>query len=186
LPVHRRIQKSSTPYHGLKLGAIAETGLTTCARIDIGNAKLLWQSRELRFHEKSAPGRIMLDALLELIVEFVVEFISQLLIEIGFEWVAEFFHRRPTLSTVLTFVAIPLFGGFVGFILSNTIPWRIFRNPIIPGISLLLSPIATGLVMKLFGDWRRSRGHQPTVLATFWGGALFAFSMALVRWLRVG
>jgi len=128
----------------------------------------------------------MLDAMLELVVEVVLEFISQLLIEIGFEWIAECFHRRATLSTVLAFIAIPLFGGFIGLILSNTFPQRIVPGPTVPGISLLLSPLATGMVMKLFGDWRRSRGHQPTVLATFWGGALFAFSMALVRWLRVG
>src|SRR5438552_4271663 len=128
----------------------------------------------------------MLDALLELIFEFIGEFIFQLATEACVEWIAEFFRGRRTLSLASAYLGLPLFGGFVGFILSNTIPWRIFRNPIIPGISLLLSPIATGLVMKLFGDWRRSRGHQPTVLATFWGGALFAFSMALVRWLRVG
>ena len=128
----------------------------------------------------------MLDALLELVVEFVVEFISQVVIEIGFEWIAEFFRRRPTLSTVLAFIAIPLFGGLIGLILSNMFPQRILPRPTVPGISLLLSPLATGMVMKLFGDWRRSRGHQPTRLATFSGGALFAFSMALVRWLRVG
>src|SRR5437773_6266282 len=102
-----------------------------------------------------ATGRNMLDALLELIVEFVVEFICQLLIEIGFEWVAEFFHRRPAFSTVLAFITIPLFGGFVSLILSNMLPQRIIPGPTVPGISLLLSPLATGLVMKLFGDWRR-------------------------------
>ena len=58
----------------------------------------------------------MLDSLLELVVEFDVEFVSQLVIEIGFEWVAEFFRRRPTLSTVLAFIATPLFGGFIGLI----------------------------------------------------------------------
>ena len=128
----------------------------------------------------------MVDALLELVVEFVFEFISQLVIELGFEYVAEFFRRRPTLSTVMAFIAIPLLGGFIGLILSNMFPQRIVPRATVPGISLLLSPLATGMVMKLFGDWRRSRGHKPTVLATFWGGALFAFSMALVRWLRVG
>jgi len=95
----------------------------------------------------------MLDAMLELVVEVVLEFISQLLIEIGFEWIAECFHRRATLSTVLAFIAIPLFGGFIGLILSNTFPQRIVPGPTVPGISLLLSPLATGMVMKLFGDW---------------------------------
>jgi hypothetical protein len=131
-------------------------------------------------------GGGMLDALLELVVEFVLEFLYQLVVEISLEYVAEFFRRRPTLSTVLAFIVIPLCGAFVGLFLSNMIPRRVLPRPTVPGISLLLSPLVTGMVMKLFGDWRRSHGHQPTALATFWGGALFAFSMALVRWLRVG
>ena len=128
----------------------------------------------------------MLDALLEFIFEFVAELIFQAITEVGLEWLGQFFRRRPTLSTVLAFIIIALFGGFIGLILSNMIPQRIVPRSVIPGISLVLSPLAAGMMMKLFGDWRRSRGHQPTVLATFWGGALFAFSMALVRWLRIG
>jgi hypothetical protein len=38
----------------------------------------------------------------------------------------------------------------------------------------------------LFGQWRRRRGGDPTLLATFWGGALFAFAMAAARWLLIG
>ena len=128
----------------------------------------------------------MLDALIELIFEFVVEFVFQILVELGFESVGEFFRRRPTLRTVVAVIFIPLLGAFVGLFLSNMIPERILPQPAMPGISLLLSPLVAGLLMKLFGDWRRSRGHEPTMMATFWGGALFAFSMSLVRWLRVG
>lgn len=40
---------------------------------------------------------------------------------------------------------------------------------------------ADGPIRELFGDWRRSQEHEPTMIATFWGGALFAFSMALIR-----
>ena len=36
------------------------------------------------------------------------------------------------------------------------------------------------------GKWRRRLGGRPTYLATFWGGALFAFAAALVRWLTIG
>jgi hypothetical protein len=128
----------------------------------------------------------MLDLLFELILQFVVEFFFQIIIELGFESVAEYFRRRPRLRRVIALILIPLFGGFVGLFLSNMIPERILPKPGVPGVSLILSPLAVGLVMQWFGDWRRSRGHEPTTLATFWGGALFAFSMALVRWLRVG
>jgi hypothetical protein len=50
-------------------------------------------------------------------------------------------------------------------------------------LSLVLAPLATGLVMHLYGRWRRGRGHDTTYLATFWGGSLLAFAMALTRFL---
>ncbi len=128
----------------------------------------------------------MLDALLELIFEFIIELISQTLMELGIECAAAYFRRHTTLGTVLGLIFIPLLGALMGLYLSNMIPERILPKPGVPGISLFLSPLVAGLLMKLFGDWRRSRGHEPTIMATFWGGALFAFSMALVRWMRVG
>ncbi len=128
----------------------------------------------------------MLDALLELIFEFIVEFLFQIVIDVGFECFAENFRKHRSLPPLLAWIVIPLVGGLVGFFGSNMFPQRIFRGHEVPGISLLLAPLCTGMVMKLFGDWRRRNGRQPTTLATFWGGALFAFSMALVRWLRVG
>jgi hypothetical protein len=37
--------------------------------------------------------------------------------------------------------------------------------------------------MDRWGEWRESRGTERSFVATFWGGALFAFAMALVRFL---
>lgn len=128
----------------------------------------------------------MLDALFELLFEFIVEFLFQIIVDIGFECFAENFRKRRSLPPLLAWIVIPLAGGLVGFVGSNMFPQRIFRGDEVPGISLLLAPVCTGMVMKVFGDWRRRSGREPTSLATFWGGALFAFSMALVRWLRVG
>jgi hypothetical protein len=52
-------------------------------------------------------------------------------------------------------------------------------------VSLLVSPAITGLLMEGYGRWRTSRGGHPSYVATFWGGALFAFSMALMRFMLV-
>ena len=127
----------------------------------------------------------MLEALIELIFEFLIELVFQIVVDIAFECLAENFRKRRSLHPYLALIVIPITGAAVGFFWSNMFPHRILRGLRVPGISLVLAPICTGLVMKTFGDWRRSRGREPTTLATFWGGALFAFSMALVRWLRV-
>lgn len=55
----------------------------------------------------------------------------------------------------------------------------------VPGASLLLSPLMTGGMMELYGRWRSTGGHATSSASTFWGGALFAFGMALVRFLPV-
>lgn len=83
-------------------------------------------------------------------------------------------------------IGIAALGGVAGVITSLLLPSRIIQNNPVPGVSLLLSPVVTGLLMEAYGRWRTHRGGQPSYVATFWGGALFAFSMALVRFLLVG
>jgi hypothetical protein len=40
--------------------------------------------------------------------------------------------------------------------------------------------------MERYGQWREEQFRRRSYLATFWGGALFAFFMALVRFVWVG
>jgi hypothetical protein len=77
-------------------------------------------------------------------------------------------------------------GGLAGALTSLLWPTLILRPSPIPGISLLVSPLVSGLLMDRYGEWRERDGVQRSHLATFWGGALFAFSMALVRFLWIG
>jgi hypothetical protein len=56
----------------------------------------------------------------------------------------------------------------------------------IPRISLVIAPLVAGVCMHFLGEWRRRQDRKPTALATFTGGATFAFGMALVRFLMVG
>ena len=56
----------------------------------------------------------------------------------------------------------------------------------IPGISLVIAQLVAGVCMHFLGEWRRRQDCKPTALATFTGGATFAFGMALVRFLMVG
>ena len=45
------------------------------------------------------------------------------------------------------------------------------------------APILVGTLMLGFGVWRRMKGKTTTSLATCWGGAAFAFGIALARFL---
>jgi hypothetical protein len=50
---------------------------------------------------------------------------------------------------------------------------------------MIVTPVLNGAFMHWYGLRRKRRGHDRFFLATFWGGALFAFGVSLVRFLLV-
>lgn len=135
---------------------------------------------------------------MEIIFELIGTFVMEFLLELLFELLVEFalllgltplhraLTRRRRSNPVLAAIGLVVLGSLIGLLVAWLFPERLLPALALPGASLVLSPLAAGLVMKVFGDWRKRRGGDPSALATFWGGALFAFSFALVRWLMVG
>jgi len=78
-------------------------------------------------------------------------------------------------------------GAIIGVETADLLPHRLLpvKSPI-SGMSLLLAPLAAGLLAHLFGAWRRRHARDGNWLATFWGGSLLAFSIAFVRWVAIG
>ena len=72
-------------------------------------------------------------------------------------------------------------GAFSGYVL----PSRLLPAPRTSGISLLVSPVVSGVAMHLWGSFRAERGRPATSMATFWGGASFAFGCALGRFVAI-
>ena len=129
----------------------------------------------------------LLAELLGFVLEILGEFVLQVIFELATEAIAGLISDRKERRPALTAVGL-LFGGVAaGFLSAWLFPHRlIVPRVVVPGASLLLAPLATGIAMHLLGKRLRRLERQPTSLATFWGGALFAFSMALVRWWLVG
>lgn len=72
-------------------------------------------------------------------------------------------------------------------------PWRSPRGGLpcldgepVPGASLIVTPLLNGAFMGWYGSRRERRGNPPFFLATFRGGALFAFELSLARFLAIG
>jgi hypothetical protein len=118
--------------------------------------------------------------------EIVLQVSGELLIELGFEAVGEPFRRRSRAHPVLAGLGVALLGGAAGALTSLVWPARILQPGPVRGASLIVSPLFTGVVMERYGQWREDRGATRSYIATFWGGAIFAFSMALVRFVWVG
>jgi hypothetical protein len=128
----------------------------------------------------------ILEILLSAVWEILLQLTGELLLELGFHAAGESFSRRSRSHPVVAGLGIAVLGGVAGLITSLLLPSRIIQQAPVPGASLLLTPVISGFVMEMYGRWRMSRGGHPSYVATFWGGALFAFTMALVRFIFVG
>jgi len=69
----------------------------------------------------------------------------------------------------------------VGILSLLIVPRRLAPHSPLPGLSLVLSPIGTGITTHWIGEFWHERGRDRPVLFTFRAGAIFAFGMALVR-----
>jgi hypothetical protein len=126
------------------------------------------------------------ELILEVFGDIIFQVVFEVLMEFGFESLSNLFRPRRHASPLFAACGLMLLGGALGLGFALLLPYRLVPTSRLPGLSLVLAPLGVGLVMQGFGMWRRKRGGTPTCLATFWGGAIFAFSMALVRWLMVG
>jgi len=119
------------------------------------------------------------------LVEIAIELIVQVPISLGIEAYKEGFsrnNRRPVDATL----AYAVLGGLAGLLIVMLFPERLLPDPPIRGASLVLVPIIAGWGMRVLGQFRKARGHTISNLATFHGGAGFAFGAALVRFHFVG
>jgi hypothetical protein len=74
-----------------------------------------------------------------------------------------------------------LIGAVLGAVSLLLVPRPIFQHTRFHGVSLLLSPLLTGLVMDRFGKSRAAAGKPRLPLATFQNGASFGAGFAIVR-----
>jgi len=127
----------------------------------------------------------LLGALGEVFLEVVLQVLFEGLIEVAWEALAGS-KRKTAVSPWLSGIALLMVGAAAGGVSAVVFPQRLTGILRVPGLSLILAPLVTGTVMQGFGNRRRSQGRTPSRLASFWGGAVFAFGMALVRFLIVG
>jgi hypothetical protein len=125
--------------------------------------------------------------MIEFLIELVVELLFQGLGELVVEGVARLFGapfgRRDRNHPVVAGIGLLLMGAALGEASSWVWPHRIVGPGPYPGLSLLVSPVVNGLLADALGTWRERHGRSRSYLATFWGGALFAFGMAGARFL---
>jgi hypothetical protein len=96
---------------------------------------------------------------------------------------------RGLVAEVRTMPPILASVGYLSFgVIAGSVSVLVFPHPLVHpsrfhGISILVSPLITGLVMSQVGVLLRRRGRQSIRIESFGYGFAFAFGMALIRFL---
>jgi hypothetical protein len=126
---------------------------------------------------------ILFELFFEVILEFLLQVVAELLWELGLRGLAEVFRKRETHSPVLAFLGYALLGLLTGGLSLLIFPHRFIRRTTFHGISLVITPLLAGLAMSGVGMLRRRQGKSVMRLDSFSYGFIFAFGMALIRFL---
>ena len=132
----------------------------------------------------------MLEFLVESVIELAIELVfyggGELLVEGVARLLGASFGRRGRNHPVAAGAGLLALGAMLGVASWWVWPYRVVASGPYPGISLLIPPVVNGLLTQALGTWRTNHDWPRTYLSTFWGGALFAFGMAGVRFWLMG
>ena len=128
----------------------------------------------------------LLLALLEFLAEIVLELAGEALLDLVMRGLlglaGKLFEIENPVASWFVYVGL---GAVVGWVSLFPFPHPLIRPSRVHGISLLIAPVGTGLLMSIAGRALRGRGKGTLRLESFWYGFAFAFGMALVRLLFV-
>jgi len=126
-----------------------------------------------------------MEIIAEALLGFILEVILPLLGEIAFEGLlrclGEPFVSRERRNAIAAGIGYFLIGLILGGLSLLIFPRSFVRSETFHGINLLITPVVSGLVMAAIGRWRERKGETLLRLDSFVYGFLFAFAMALVR-----
>jgi hypothetical protein len=123
----------------------------------------------------------ILELLSEVLVQVCLEFLASLLVRAGGKVISSPAYQERSFTGFL----FAVFGAAAGLVSVAIFPHPLVHPSKLHGISLLISPVITGLVMLGAGRLELRFGRKPTQIETFWIGFLFAFAIALVRFVLV-
>jgi len=124
-----------------------------------------------------------MEFLFELIFEFILEILLEILAELGLHSIGEAFHKREKRNPFFAVPGYMLLGLITGGVSLLLFPHSFIQSQRFHGISLVIIPLLGGAVMSGIGLLRRRRGEELIQLDSFAYGAIFAFGMALIRFL---
>jgi hypothetical protein len=127
----------------------------------------------------------LLSAIFEILAEVFIQVIFEAIISLISRSIRNLVEESETVSPILAAVGYLLLGFMCGGVSIFIFPHPLIHPSKIHGISLLISPVLTGLVMAQMGLLRQRKDQKAVRIESFWYGFTFAFGIALVRFLFV-
>ena len=120
----------------------------------------------------------------QFLVELILQALGELLVELGLRSMAETV-KRPR-SPALAAFGFLLWGALVGSLSLLVVPHSPIEDPSLRWVNLFATPVLVGLMMMVVGKIRDKKGQKLVRLDRFGFAFIFAFSMALVRFIWAG
>jgi hypothetical protein len=127
----------------------------------------------------------LLYAFAEMICEVILQFLGEMALAYLARGVLKMFGSIYRMGPFFAFAIFALLGAAFGELSVLALPHPVFHPSRFHGISLLISPFVTGLIMSWLGRGRRRHGRIPMRIESFGYGFTFALAMALVRFALV-
>jgi hypothetical protein len=127
----------------------------------------------------------LLLVLAELLLEVLFEFAGEAILDLLLRAITESFETSHRSNPVFASVGYVFLGSMAGALSLLVFPHPIVHPSKIHGISLLVSPIVTGLLMSFIGSTLRRQGKKVVQIESFGYGFAFALGMAVIRYFFV-
>ena len=121
--------------------------------------------------------------ILELCGEILVQIIFEALTAAGLHLLRSSDREVVPGSTWKVALGYSLLGGIAGGLSLLHFPHSLMHTTHGRVACLVLAPVVSGLAMAIIGGWRRRRGQPVLGIDGFAYGYVFAFAMALVRFI---
>lgn len=126
---------------------------------------------------------VFFEFIFQILLELFLQVTVEILFHLGWSSVAEALDRKPTRNPALAFIGYALLGLGAGGLSLLVFPELFVHHPYLRIANLILTPILAGWLMSAVGEWRERKGLTVIRLDSFAYGFIFAFGIAIIRYL---
>ena len=126
---------------------------------------------------------LIFELIFEVLAEVVLQIVAEGLFELGLYSLSEALNRKRRRNPILASIGYLLWGGIIGVVTVFIFPTLMIKNATLRILNLIISPVMAGLAMSAICSWRKRKGQDLLRIDSFLYGALFAFGLAIVRYL---